>query len=111
MKTCAPPACASRRRARVSNRPSRNRGEVMPWSSAQMMQAPVSLLGRRQYGRARPAAVAAGGAPGDRDAHDAAAFRVELLRSWKHLNRMLALGCLILGAWLALGGLVAWGAR
>ena len=71
----------------------------------------VSLLGRRQYGRARPAAVAAGGAPAERDAREAAAFRVELLRSWKHLNRMLALGCLILGAWLALGGQVAWGAR
>src|SRR5262249_30330936 len=202
---CAPPACASRRRARVSNRPSRKRGEVMPWSSAQMMHAPVSAgisrfrrsvlpgpgpatrrllagaraagaasarrvsilresaprrsaailavarpssgaacmvffvellffaialatlalvetygvppalafvaallaaswLGRRQYARMRPAAVAAAAAA-ERERREAAAFRVELLRSWKHLNRMLALGCLALGTWLALGRL------
>src|SRR5438876_5522190 len=68
----------------------------------------ASLAGRWQYARAQPAAALAGAASPEREA---LAFRVELLRSWKHLNRMLALGCLFLGGWLGLAWLLTGGAR
>jgi hypothetical protein len=42
MSTFAPPARASRTRARMSASGSRKTGEVMPWSSAQMSDVPLS---------------------------------------------------------------------